>query len=536
MTIMKGSYAQIMSKFSKMRGSRNNWKGKAVERADEVRYVRKENNRLRKDRDKYKNIAKEAEQKLKELQGVAMLPSVSDKSVLVFLVLQLFCLARIGFRAISRVLNVFSPYLGLKKIPCPQTVINWVIRLSIYRSQNIGCAIKGFASSGYIWMIDTSIALGSAKILAVIAIRADHYNRNSGAPTLKDVHCVAVSVAVSWTGEAIAALLQQIIEVMGIPIAFLKDGGKDLAKAAKILAERGYKTFSIDDLSHVVAILLKHEYGKHPLFEVFISTCGNVSKKLKQTILASVAPPKVSTKSRFMNLHRLVVWAGRLLNLSPKGRAKKGGIIEKLRNSFDRLPECRSFIKRFLRDAEPLLEIQKILKNKGLDKDTGKECEVLLSTIPPSSPVRIGMMEWLNKHLEIAEKIASDSEDLNLPISSDAIESLFGVSKRHGTGTIKDANRIAARIPALCGSLTMEDAYGVLNVSVEQQKQTVDNLPSLIKQRRRILPNPENIEIENDLAGDSDQYLQLIPGAKIRSKNDIKPHIPRNHEKATGPP
>lgn len=119
-----------------------------------------------------------------------MLPAISEKSDLVFLVLQLFCLAHTGFRAISRVLNVFGPYSGLKKIPCHQTIINWVIRLSIFLSQNIGRTISDFASSGYIWMIDTSIALGAAKTLAVIAVRADHYNHGNRAPTLKDARCI----------------------------------------------------------------------------------------------------------------------------------------------------------------------------------------------------------------------------------------------------------------------------------------------------------------------------------------------------------
>jgi hypothetical protein len=41
------------------------------------------------------------------------------------------------------------------------------------------------------------------------------------------------------------------------------------------------------------------------------------------------------------------------------------------------------------------------------------------------------------------------AEKNGIPISSDCIESLFGVSKQHGAGKIKDANRIALRIPDL---------------------------------------------------------------------------------------
>ena len=41
--------------------------------------------------------------------------------------------ARISFRAVCRVLSLLASALGIKRAPCPQTIINWVIRLSIVR-------------------------------------------------------------------------------------------------------------------------------------------------------------------------------------------------------------------------------------------------------------------------------------------------------------------------------------------------------------------------------------------------------------------
>ena len=62
-------------------------------------------------------------------QGLVARPKVD----VVFLALQLFLEARIGFRAVSRVLSLLAWALGIKKAPCPQTIINWVIRLTIVR-------------------------------------------------------------------------------------------------------------------------------------------------------------------------------------------------------------------------------------------------------------------------------------------------------------------------------------------------------------------------------------------------------------------
>src|SRR5574338_1321563 len=97
---------------------------------------------------------------------------------MVFLALQLFLVARISFRAVSRVLGVFARMLGFERAPCPQTIINWVTRLTLVRMQT-ACALEGtlrtLFSNGWVWMIDQSIALGTGKILTILALRADHH-------------------------------------------------------------------------------------------------------------------------------------------------------------------------------------------------------------------------------------------------------------------------------------------------------------------------------------------------------------------------
>jgi len=524
-----------MSTRSKLKQSRGNWKQKAIERGTTARYQRKENFRIKKERDKYKKEAKEAKIRLeKELRKNSH--HVSSKIDVVYIALQLFLVARIGFRAVSRVLKVLGSYLSVAKTPCTQTIINWVSRLSISRIQHTeqpgSCQIDSHPfSNGFIWLIDISIGLGSGKILAVLALDTKHHVLNENAPNLQNVNCVAVSVAASWDGVSIAEFLQKVIAISGRPVAFLKDGGKDLAKAVRVLRERGCPSLSIDDISHSIANLLKHEYQDHPMFKTFISSCGKASKKLKQTVLACLAPPKVSTKARFMNLHRLVRWADQLLKHSPKGRAPQGSILSKLRASLDQIPECKAFISRFLRDANPLLECQKILKNKGLSQSTYRKCQQLLENIPSRSPVNRGFTTWAEKQLMVAKNLGIEKE--GLPISSDNTESLFGVAKQHGTGEIKDANRIALRIPTMCGELTREDAQRVLNISVKEQQRILGSLPSLTKQRRQVLPNPGCL---NEILSDEEnQNLEFIPGSKKRSKNLINVNITGDYQKPTGP-
>jgi hypothetical protein len=115
-----------------------------------------------------------------------------------------------------------------------------------------------------------------------------------------------------------AVLLKRLSAIMGRPAASLQDGGSELQKAVDLLGE-GLSSPCLDDISHAVAGMLKRVYQDHPSFETFLSACGRGSGTRTHTILACLAPPKVRTQARFMQVHRLCTWADRLLQLSPPG-------------------------------------------------------------------------------------------------------------------------------------------------------------------------------------------------------------------------
>ncbi len=195
--------------------SRDNWKGKARVRGDELRY------RDKKDR-RHKQKIKQLQSELDEARGIIAsyrakgneIVPINNKNELVFLIYLLFLIARISFRGISRVLKVMEPYLGVQA-PCAQTVINWTLKLAISRMQYVYELIAPKVSgdpfaNGFIWIIDTSVAMTSGKILAVLALDANHYKNNQSAPTLQDVHCVGVAVDPTWNGDLIAEFLKKV--------------------------------------------------------------------------------------------------------------------------------------------------------------------------------------------------------------------------------------------------------------------------------------------------------------------------------------
>lgn len=518
-----------------MKHSRNQWKHKAKQRGDRDRYQRKQIARISAERDRLGKAFKEARERVQKLEAQLHGLTIRPKVDVVHLALQLFLVARIGFRAVSRVLSLLACVLGIKNAPCPQTVINWLIRLSIVRTR-AARNLKGLPlsqtpfSNGLIWMIDISIGLGTGKILAVLAAPARHHELTPGALSLERVHCLAVSVAPSWTGDTIAELLGRLIARMGRPAAYLKDGGSELHKAVDLLAEQGLSSPCLDDISHAVAGMLKRVYQDHPTFATFLSACGRVSGKLKHTILACLAPPKVRTKARFMNVHRLFTWADRVLNLSPPGVAKTGSTLARLRACLDQLPICKALIKRFRADAQGLLACQKILKLKGLSHDTRSQCEPLIDAMP-SAALRREFRAYLDFELKTATTLGLDH--IGLPISSDAIESLFGVAKHHGVAQTQDAARIALRLPALCGSPTREEAEQVLTVSVARQQEVSAQIISLTRQRREVLRHPERLE---SLGQTQDTpHVELLPSPKKRSNLQEIVNISTGCENSHGP-
>ena len=133
---MGGTRAQVMRQLSKVKYSRTQWKHKATQRGERERYQRKQIARLRAERDRASQVLKEAQARLRQLERPPQTVAVLPKVEVVWLALQLFLEARLGFRTVSRVLRHLAPALGIQKAPCAQTLINWVIRLSIVRTQS----------------------------------------------------------------------------------------------------------------------------------------------------------------------------------------------------------------------------------------------------------------------------------------------------------------------------------------------------------------------------------------------------------------
>jgi hypothetical protein len=527
-----------MSALFKLHQSRESWKEKATKRGAESREQRKTIHRQNRIIQKNKAEIKELKDQFSKKKELVLSDRVRlSKADIVFLALNFFVISRISLRAISRVLGVLSGFHLLQfRPPCPQTISNWVNKLSLSRLKDIPPFIKSISentifTNGWMYLIDESIGHASGKILLVLRVRADHYNVKPSFPNMTDMQVVAVGVSASWTGEFIADFLQEIIEVCGRPTAYILDGGSNLNKATHVLHKRGIGSLTIRDISHYAANLLKKKYGHHSDLESFLSICGECSKNFKQSILACLTPPKVRTKARFMNLHRLVRWAKRILSLSPVGRARSGSMLEKLRHFLLDLPKYKLFIENFLNDANIVLQCQEVIKTQGLTWESKEKCESFIELLSDNDPIKEGITQWLDDHIRIAQDLGLP--DIGMLASTDGIESTFGLSKSHGVSTIKDPVKMAIKIAAICGVVSQDDVDKVLKTPHQILTSTIPK-HSLQSDRRAIFSGKKSIEDINNII--DAPYFSLIPKSKKWEKSPIITINTGCNQNSNGPP
>ena len=154
------------------------------------------------------------------------------------------------------------------------------------------------------------------------------------------------------------------------------------------------------------------------------------------------------------------------------------------------------------------------MKNQGLNKETGLLCEDILDDLSVNSPIRAGMLDWMERQIKNAKDLKLDQA--GMLVTSDAIESLFGLAKSHGTGETKDPNRIALRLPALIGKVTGEEAEAVANMPHSALQAVTKEIPSLQADRRSVLSGKKTLE----QIGSKKAKTTLLP----MSKNGGIPH------------
>jgi len=385
--------------------------------------------------------------------------------------------------------------LNITWIPHFTSVINWTLRLGLGLLKQVKPI-----DSPWLAIIDHSIDIGTKKALVVLRVTVDALSQKEGAIQLSDCECIGLTVSEIVNGETTAKDLKTIFNQSGLPKAIIKDCDATLNKAVRLCSQSYDVTLPvIDDIGHVMASALKHQFEKKSAYKQFIAKSNQGAQCLRQTDLAFLIPPKLRSKGRFQSISKRGKWADKMLGVfAVKGRAKKGSTLARLRIAFPRFNSLRPFITRFAQTADIVSEVMGILKNKGLDQKSHEQCRQLANGLPKRSKVKKWLLLWLQKHSEIQQQITT----LPLLVSSDIIESLFGNFKHIMERSPQaDMNRTTLLIPALCGS---RDELTVLKaLSHASQKDLREwelaEIPYTLRKKRQSFYEDRNIQITGEL-------------------------------------
>jgi hypothetical protein len=407
--------------------------------------------------------------------------ATQTRLICILLVLQ----AVVSFRAVPRILDLLreGEHVSLRWVPHFTSVINWTVRFGLARLNQVGRISKPWLA-----IIDLSIDIGVKKALVVLRVPIDALARRGSAIQLEDCGCIGLCVTERTDGATVAKALTRIFATAGDPVALIKDGGTDLGKGVALWkAQEGKEAvWTIEDIGHVMANALKAQFEKTKAFERFVSVVHKAGARLRQTKLAFLIPPKLRTKGRFQGISRLGKWVESLLDaLAGRGRAEGHSALAKLRVAMAGLASLRPFIERFAATVLGVAEVLEILKNKGLNQETYRQCQQLAEQLPERSKVKKRLLVWLQHHLHIQCRLGVNQ--MPLLVSSDIIESLFGKFKHIIERSPQtDMNRTTLVIPALCGRVDGQAIAQALAHTTHSDAQNweQDNIPYTLRKQR----------------------------------------------------
>ena len=391
--------------------------------------------------------------------------------------------AVVSYRSVPRILELFSKKTPLKLpwIPHFTSVINWSLRVGLGLLHQVSPTCEP-----WIAIIDHSIDIGTKKALVVLRVKTGTLLQRGSAIQLQDCECIGVKVCETVNADTVCADLGEIFALSGTPNAIVKDGDFTLAKGVRQWSAKQEKPVPvIDDIGHSMANALKAQFEKTPAYKDFTALVSHGAKCLRQTEFAFLTPPKLRSKGRFQSISKLGKWGAKMLDVfAVKGCAKKGSVLEKLRSVFPDFLQMKGFIEHFALTTKIVAEVMEILKNKGLNKVTYRQCYELSKTLPRNSKVKKRLQAWLKKHFKIQKELTEQP----LLVSSDIIESLFGNYKHIIERSPQaDMNRSVLLIPALCGrreeTVINQALNGVSQVDLEKWEE--ENIPYTIRKKRQ---------------------------------------------------
>jgi hypothetical protein len=347
--------------------------------------------------------------------------------VFAFLSLVLRCGA--SLRCAANVLGWLGRTTGCEDLaPDGSTGRLWLLRLgsaALLRPKVI--------ADDWAWLIDHSIQIGTCKCLVILGVRLGEMPQGR-ALCHRDLEPIALVPMAESTKQAVAACLEQAVERTGVPRVILDDHGADLHGGVEIFRRAHPETSEVYDITHKAACLLKARLEGDEDWKAYASRLGPTKFGVQQTELAGLTPPSQRSKSRFMNVGKLVDWGVKTLALADDpARLESLGIgTERVSAKLGWLGEHREALGEWSGYQEVIDGTLDLVRRRGLY--AGAEIDLAAAV-----PARSGRAEELRGELidfVRAEGLKARPGE-RLPGTTEVVESCFGKLKALEDGQSK---------------------------------------------------------------------------------------------------
>lgn len=358
--------------------------------------------------------------------------------------------------------------------PTNTTIMNWVKKLGLYQLNK-----PKEKADDWIIILDHSIQLGQDKLFVVLGIRESDIDF-SRPLQYQDLTPLLITSKTKWTGEIIKIILKELESKLGKIKYAVGDYGSDLRKGLELAG-----ILHMHDVTHRIGLIVEKLLGTDVLFIDLTKCMSEIRVKLAQTQSAPIIPPRQRKKSRYLNIAPISNWATRALQLAENKSLDQDD--QAIADNLLWLKEYKLFIIELEHINKAILEIGKILKNKGFTKATIELCEKQMDSLSGARGkiFKSKMNEYFKTMQELMPKVEI------LLCSSDIIESTFGRYKNYvSSNPMACLTDLSLCIAAFTSSLKKEGIKQALeSVFIKDvQKWTKENIgESLLKKRRRLL-------------------------------------------------
>lgn len=259
--------------------------------------------------------------------------------------------------------------------PSFSSIRNWLGRIGLYELQK-----EKEYRSDWIFIVDLTMELGKQKCLLVLGVTQEYLSEyvlpfNRGLQH-QDVEVLMLEIMDSTRGDLIEEKLSKLTDKVGFPLQIIADHGNDLQKGIKLYTQKNPSVIYTYDVTHAMALILKHELANSERYQSFIQRCNQSRNQLKQTELSFLSPPSQRCQCRYFNVERLIDWAQKVWNCSidliadllPNIETKV--LNQKLNDKFGWLIEYQEEIKVWSQMIEITRTVETYLKTRGISQQS----------------------------------------------------------------------------------------------------------------------------------------------------------------------